>query len=168
MSYDFGINIDTGGAEPHHIEPYFADQHPALGAGNVMVTEAGYARCGNYTSNVSGMWSKCLTAVLDKHPQFEDYIGEDRRQWIEKHGDDPWKDRPWPTDLALRDLADLPCRDLAPLLADAVEWGIEHIDELHEFDPSNGWGDADGAMTYLWDIQRMCEAHPNGTLYLSS
>lgn len=41
MSYDFWIEVDTGGKELHAIEPYFDDQHPALSsdgaAGNVRV-----------------------------------------------------------------------------------------------------------------------------------
>lgn len=182
MSYDFGINIATGGAEPHHIEPYFADRHPALGvdghAGNVMVTKQGYARCGNYTSNVSGIWAKCLTAALDEVPQAREWCGRDAKEFNAsgrtvsmRQPDGSWKSGPYPVDedtLLLRDLDGLRGEDIAPVVAAAVQWGAEHIDELHEFDPPNGWGDAKGAVTYLWDIQRMCEQHPNGTLYLST
>lgn len=142
MSYDFGIEIDTGGPERHHIEPFFSDEHPAFDgdhpAGNVVVTSTGYARCGNYTSNVSPMWRECLSAVMG--------TGES---------------------VGLGDLADKKCGDILPHLTAAVEWGVKHIDRLREMNPKNGWGDAEGAVTYLWDIQRMCEAHPDGYLYIS-
>jgi hypothetical protein len=58
--------------------------------------------------------------------------------------------------------------DLVPLLRAAVEWGVENIDALRESDPENGWGSAEGAVTFLWDIARFCEAHPNATLEISS
>jgi hypothetical protein len=35
---------------------------------------------------------------------------------------------------------------------------------LEVLNPTNGWGDARGAVTYLWDLERMCEAHPKATL----
>lgn len=180
MSYDFGIEIDTGGPERHHIEPFFSDAHPAFEgdgmAGNVMVTSSGYSRCGNYTSNVSGIWARCLTAALKADPErAQKYAGHDDVASIMRYGrevtyvDGTKGTREVHTDrLCLRDLAGAKASDIAPILKAAVEWGVEHIDELHEFDPSNGWGDAEGAVTYLWDIQRMCEAHPNGFLYISS
>lgn len=175
MSYDFAIEIDTGGDEPHHIEPYFADEHPALGrdgfAGTAVVTATGYARCGNYTSNVSGIWAKCLTAAMEKVPDARKWAGDDDRWAIKEYGPNNYKGEPRTVDtttLHLRDLAGKECAAIMPLLRAAVEWGVEHIDVLHEFDPPNGWGDADGAVTYLWDIQRACEQHPNGKLYISS
>lgn len=71
MSYDVSAVIDTGGPEKHHIELSFADTHPAFDtdgmAGTAMLTPSGYSRIGNYTSNVSGMWTRCLTAVMHDH-----------------------------------------------------------------------------------------------------
>jgi hypothetical protein len=52
--------------------------------------------------------------------------------------------------------------------AGAVKWGITNLGELRAENPENGWGDAEGAVTYLWDIQRMCEAHPKARLVISS
>lgn len=180
MSYDFYAEVDTGGSEKHHIEPYFADAHPVIGAnvaGNVMVTESGYARCGNYTSNVSGIWARCLTEALDRVPDARQWVGADARAFnatgrtvSRRNADGEWVSGPMEasTDrLLLQDLNGVRMGDLVPLLQAAVEWGVDHIDLLHEFDPDNGWGDADGAVTYLWDIQRFCEQHPNATLYLS-
>ncbi len=138
MSYDFAGLIDTGGDEPHHIEPYFADTHPAFDTDGMAGTGImGGGRCGNYTSNVSPIWHRCLTAGnLD---------GE----------------------VCLADLAGKRCVDIAPLLRRAVEWGVENVDQLRALDPPNGWGCAEGAITYLWDIQRFCEAHPKCKLHIS-
>jgi hypothetical protein len=171
MSYDFHLEADPGGPESGRLEPYFDDTHPALSgdgmAGNVIVTANGYARCGNYTSNVSGMWADCLTAALDVVPEARQWIGDDDRDMRARYQSQ--RHRPIATDrLRLRDLVGKRGEDIAPVLAAAVEWGIEHFDELREQDPPNGWGNAEGAITYLWDIQRMCEAHPHARLAIWS
>jgi hypothetical protein len=139
MSYDFAGLVDTGGDEPYYIEPYFSDTHPAFDTDGMAGTAImGGGRCGNYTSNVSPMWTRCLTAALGS---------------VEP--------------VSLGGLAGQRCGDIAPLLRLAVEWGVEHIAELREINPDNGWGNAEGAVTYLWDIQRFCEAHPKCDLYIS-
>ena len=149
MSYDFSIDAPSG----ESVEPLFNDTLPAFEsdgiAGNVVLTAKGYTRCGNYTSNVSPMWARCLTAALQDVPQAKHYAHDDGKR------------------LCLADLAGQKGWVIAPVLQRAVEWGVEHIDELRKMNPSNGWGNAEGAITYLWDIQRMCEAHPDGTLYIS-
>lgn len=145
MSYDYSLEIDTGGDEPHRFDVYFNDKHPALGsdglAGNALMTESGPQRCGNYTSNVSGIWSECLKGGARE-------LGRDHPE-------------------RMSGLHGCPCNAIAPLLKAAVEWGIEHLDALRLLNPKNGWGDADGAITYLWDIQRACEMHPKCSLHLS-
>lgn len=152
MSYDFAVEVDTGGPRRLHVEPAFSDTHPRLAAdgmaGTALATAEGYTRIGNYTSNVSPMWTRCLTAAL----QAKQPTGYEGRV----------------ADVTLGGLAGKCCGDIAPLLVAAVEWGIDHLDELRELNPDNGWGNAEGAVTYLWDIQRMCEAHPNAYLYISS
>lgn len=146
VSYDFSIEFEDGKG----ICPAFSDTHPALSSDGIAGTveigaDGGYVRCGNYTSNVNDMWTRCLTAALDA-------ASPARREGMYR----------------LRDLDGRSCRDLAPLLAAAVAWGINHIDDLHALDPPNGWGDAEGAVTYLWDIQRMCEQNPDGRLRIGS
>ena len=144
MSYDFWLTIDTGGPEPVSIEPHFNDRHPVLNtdgyAGNVLVTERGYVRSGNYTSNVSRIWSECLMSEEASH--FDQRV------------------------VRLSDLDGELASNVAPLLDAAVTWGIAHLPELELLNPQNGWGDARGALTYLWDIQRMCEMHPKAILRL--
>lgn len=162
MSYDFYIGSDP-------IE--FSDTHPGIadantGGATVMVTEQGYSRCGNYTSNVSFMWTRCLTAVLDKYPDAERWCGDDGRLWNALHPAALVEVRT--DELCLRDLEGKAGAELAPVLASAVEWGIEHLDELRQRNPENGWGNADGAVTYLWDMQRACEANPRDRLEISS
>lgn len=165
MSYDFWMEVDTGGLKPHCIDPRFTDVHPALTsdgiAGNVMVTAEGYGRCGNYTGNVNPMWRRCLTEAHEAAPYADDIWDAVRAL----HGT-----QPLPTDglVGLRDLAGRRGGDVAQFLDAAVKWGILHFDELREMNPPNGWGNAEGAITYLWDIQRMCERHPNATLRISS
>lgn len=178
MSYDIYARYGDG-EDARYEEPWFSDTLPAFDsdgmAGNVMVTAQGYTRCGNYTSNVSGMWSRCLTAAMNAHPDARKWAGEDDRYMIEQYGpiatyvDGTKRERMIRADeLCLRDLAGKSCREIAPLLASAVEWGVEHIDELREQNPSNGWGNAEGAVTFLWDAQRMCEQHPDAVLGISS
>lgn len=154
MSYDFWMEIDTGGSQPYCIEPRFNDVHPAFAcdgmAGNVLVTMEGYSRCGNYTGNVSPMWKRCLSVAYPQSPV---------------SGITPLAK--WCGTVALWDLASHRGEEVAPLLAGAVRWGIEHIDKLRLMNPPNGWGNAEGAITYLWDIQRMCERHPKATLRIS-
>lgn len=163
VSYDVAAKIDGG-----HIDPYFDDTHPAFDtdgmAGTALLTTRGYARCGNYTSNVSGMWTKCLTAVMGEHDAAQ-WAGDDARAWNERRPDHPFDVDP--DHLCLADLANKRMADIAPVLHAAVEWGVDHMEELREMNPGNGWGNAEGAITYLWDIARLCEQHPDATLYIS-
>lgn len=176
MSYDFYGRIDTGGHEPYYLEPSFSDTHPAFSED---VADKGYGRCGNYTSNVSGMWRRCLTAALDEVPEARKWCAAGAKAFNAsgrtvslRQPDGTWlHDQPMPEhpdDLCLRDLDGARMGDIAPVLHAAVEWGVEHINELREMNPSNGWGDAEGAVTYLWDIARFCDMHPNATLGISS
>jgi hypothetical protein len=146
MSYDFYIAVDTGGPEPHYID------HPE----------------GNYTSNVSGMWAKCLTAALDDAPDALAFCGSDARDLLTRRPDLSDRVSVQLDRLCLRDLHGKEARTLIPVLTAAVKWGWAHLDELAEGNPENGWGNADGAMKYLNTILTMCEAHPLGRLEISS
>jgi hypothetical protein len=166
MSYDFWVEVDAGGPEPMRADPCFSDVLPGLStdgiAGTVMKVGDGYMRAGNYTSNVSPIWARCLTG--SDHPARWWVTGHRMKmvdeRWVRAHPSD--KDR-----ICLADLDGKDCEYLAPALAAAVKWGIEHLAELQELNPDNGWGNAEGAITYLWDIQRLCEAHPAATLRFS-
>jgi hypothetical protein len=184
MSYDFWVEVRADAHGGEYIEPLFSDQHPALGsgglAGTALVTKSGRSRCGNYTSNVSGMWTRCLTAALERVPEARRFADDDARRFNAAGRTTHRFNREiaeWERnvkadertgELCLRDLADKPCGEIAAVLAAAVEWGVGHLDELRRSNPENGWGNAEGAVTYLWDIQRMCEAHPGARLRISS
>lgn len=166
MSYDFYAEIDTGGEEPHHIEPYFDDHHPGLAgaemAGNYLMSGG---RCGNYTSNVSPIWSKCLTAAATEN-ELTALAGKYDRDLKERMGARGHEIEVRADSICLADLDGEPMGLIGPLL-ERVKWGLDNIDELREMNPPNGWGNAAGAVEYLWDIQRFCEQHPKATLYLS-
>lgn len=134
MSYDFWIEDPTGRHDPEFDDCLPAFEDDGM-AGTVVLTASGYTRCGNYTSNVAPIWARCLSAVAGTEEE-----------------------------IRLADFEGRPCGTITGHLAAAVEWGVEHIDELCELNPPNGWGNAEGAVTYLWDIQRMCERHPDGRL----
>src|ERR1051326_7095509 len=165
MSFDISAEIDTGGPEPHYLEIHFDDTHPAFEsdgmAGTAVLTARGYARCGNYTSNLSGMWTRCLTAVMDDHGA-AGWCGDDQRRFNSEYtGPEKYKHDPDTERLHLADLAGKRMGDIAPVLHAAVEWGVEHVAELRELNPENGWGNAEGAITFLWDIARFCDQYPN-------
>lgn len=151
MSYDFWLEVDTGGDEPHHIEPEALD-----------------GSYGNYTSNVSPIWARCLTEALKEHTPFKGMCGADARR--DNRQRRPGAE-PRPVDrgrLCLRDLIGLRAAGLAPLLRTAVKWGEEHRAELEPLAPANGWGDVEGALRYLGHIASECEKHPFARLGISS
>lgn len=67
----------------------------------------------------------------------------------------------------LRELDGTVCNDLIPVLKEAVDKGIENLVGLKKLDPPNGWGNAEGAIVFLWDILRMCEKYPKCTLRIT-
>lgn len=147
MSYWTYVDIDTGGPEPLSVD------------------------IGNMTSNVSGMWAKSLTAALESVPALTYLKGADARRMVSERPDVAYyRDNlaAFEERLSLRDLAGHSARELVPLLEAAVAWGFEHLNDLREDNPSNGWGSAEGALTYLLDIKNACEAHPIGVLSVSS
>lgn len=147
MSYWTYVDIDTGGPEALSVE------------------------IGNMTSNVSGMWAKCLTAATETVPAFASLKGADARRMLAERPElDYYRDNlaAFEERLSLRDLAGHSARELVPLLEAAIAWGFEHLDDLREDNPDNGWGNAEGALLYLLDIKNVCEAHPIGKLVVSS
>ena len=55
--------------------------------------------------------------------------------------------------------------DVLPLLRRAVEHMRDHAAEYTCMNPSNGWGDYDGALKYLANVARQCELHPRAYLH---
>ena len=54
-----------------------------------------------------------------------------------------------------------------PLLVAAVQYFRENMGEMQKLNPSNGWGNAEGALKYLESILKMCEKHPKAFLHFS-
>jgi hypothetical protein len=58
------------------------------------------------------------------------------------------------------------CSDVIPSLVEA----LEHMDDENNYpeyaalNPSNGWGNFDGARSFLRGIYEACKLHPEGTL----
>lgn len=168
MSYNFSMMVDTGGVELAYLEPYFSDEHPELQGDHAAAIEIAGGRCGNYTSNVSKMWTRCLTNAAQTTEA--NWMGDDAREMLKQNPDSDYYAIQVEDDehLCLRDLNGKDGIKLIGLLRRAVRWGINNLDSLREENPENGWGCAEGAVTYLWDIQRSCEAHPAARLWISS
>jgi hypothetical protein len=81
---------------------------------------------GNYTSNVSPMWTLALTEVMGERTRLSDTEG--------------WS-----------------CERAAPILAKALAVMERDIDALRALEPSNGWGDYEGAAKYLGRVSALCE-----------
>jgi hypothetical protein len=81
---------------------------------------------GNYTSNVSPMWTLALTEAVGERTRLSDTEG--------------WS-----------------CERAAPVLARAVAVMGRDWEALRALEPSNGWGDYEGALKYLGRASTLCE-----------
>ncbi len=105
MSYDIGMEIDTGGEWPASV----GESH-------------------NYTYNVSGMYRVAF-------------------------GDN-----------GVNNLHGMTGRDAANLLDAAMMYMREHMEEMRQLNPKNGWGDADGALRFLGAIRESALEHPKAVV----
>lgn len=60
----------------------------------------------------------------------------------------------------LREFHGSPCSEAAGPLAEAVKRMENEPERYKLMEPSNGWGDYDGALTYLRRLAEMCAEHP--------
>ncbi len=51
-----------------------------------------------------------------------------------------------------------------PIFRQAIVLMEDNPEEYKEMNPKNGWGDYEGALQYLRNIQRMCVNNPKGIL----
>lgn len=70
--------------------------------------------------------------------------------------------------IGLPDLAGRRCGDIADQIAGAVDAMLHRPDLYRQWEPGNGWGDYEGALTYLAGIEAFCRAYPNATLGISA
>lgn len=68
----------------------------------------------------------------------------------------------------LREYHDAPCSEAAGPLADAVKRMETDPDKYREMEPSNGWGDYEGALGYLRRLAEMSAKHSKCTIYVSA
>lgn len=48
-----------------------------------------------------------------------------------------------------------------------IEYMETHMDKMRAMNPTNGWGNAEGALSYLEAIRKVCEEHPKAKVYVS-
>lgn len=68
----------------------------------------------------------------------------------------------------LRSLDGAPCSEAAGVLAAAVERMTARAAEYRQKEPTNGWGNYDGALDFLAAIARAAAEHPRGVIRVSS
>ena len=56
------------------------------------------------------------------------------------------------------------CREMQPVLINALKAAWSDPSSFRELDPPNGWGDFDGFLTILTRLARLCHEHPRGVL----
>lgn len=106
MSYDVSLTINTG------------------------IEEVNVAECGNYTSNVSPMWSEALGFPLSK-------------------------------------LCGMNASDAVPHLRKAIAAMEDEPNKYRAMNPENGWGNYEGALSYLRKMLIECVQHPLCKIYIS-
>lgn len=138
MSYDVSFEIDTGGGEPVDVA------------------------WRNYTSNVSGMWTKAL--ALPEKPWTRD--GE---QVIGSRPDGHGGYTKVPMfNHGVRLLDGAPASEVAGILASAVERMAGNPGDYLPMNPPNGWGDYDGALDFLRWMAETAATHPKTRIRVSS
>ncbi len=69
--------------------------------------------------------------------------------------------------LGLADYHRAPCSEAAGPLAEAVQRMEADPATYQAMKPPNGWGDYDGAFTYLRRLAEACATHPKCRIYIS-
>ena len=106
MSYDIGMEVDTGARYPASVGEWH-----------------------NYTYNVSQMFRLA-------------FFG----------------------DTGINQLHGMTGKVAAPLINKAMTYMREHMDEMRELNPDNGWGNADGALEFLAKIHERALEHPKAVV----
>ena len=108
----------------------------------------------NYTSNVSGMWSKALQ--LPEKPWLRDgepVIYQDGRQAM---------------NFGVRLLDDAPSSEAAGVLAAGVARMEANPDDYTPMNPDNGWGCYEGALDFLRWMAETASKYPSSRIVVSS
>jgi hypothetical protein len=67
----------------------------------------------------------------------------------------------------LADLNGLPAQAAADLLAPAIAHMATHPEQYEAMEPSNGWGDYEGALVFMVRFLQQCRYHPGFTVWMS-
>ncbi|MFD3777331.1 hypothetical protein [Streptomyces sp. NPDC058612] len=68
---------------------------------------------------------------------------------------------------SLGDLKEENAGDSLPVLTAAVDTLLAHPERYRAMEPSNGWGDYEGAVSYLRSLRDACLVHPKATIRIS-
>lgn len=117
---------------------------------------------GNYTSNVSPMWTHAL-GVPDR-PCFNE---DGSPRMASRLVDGEWE-RFHLHDHGLRVLHGAPCSEAAGVVARAVERMEADPDFYRQWEPENGWGDYEGALAYLRRLRDGCQENPAASICVYS
>lgn len=58
------------------------------------------------------------------------------------------------------------CGDVAPVLTEAARLLTEDVEHYDAMNPSNGWGNREGAARWLDGIAKACRSYPDATLVI--
>lgn len=64
----------------------------------------------------------------------------------------------------VNDLSGLTGEVAAPFLDEAIVYFHEHMDEMRDLNPSNGWGNAEGALRFLENLLTEARTHPKAVV----
>lgn len=135
MSYDILFSIETGAGECAEVGSW------------------------NYTSNVSGMWTKAL--ALPERPWMRDGERVVGRRY--NHATGEWTSGVPLSEYGMRLLDGAPASEAA-----AAERMEANPDDYLPMQPDNGWGDYAGALRTLQWCAEMAAKHPATTMRVSS
>lgn len=132
MSIDAYLVIDTGGAHPAYIT-----------SGR------------NYTHNVSGMWTEAMkrTGLCPTFHTFYDML-EGGVSWM------PDPEKPGYSIPTGNRLTPPKAGDLIPILRAMIAEMEVDDESFIDMNPPNGWGDYDGAISFLREFLDDCLTHP--------
>lgn len=111
---------------------------------------------GNMTSNIGAMYRAAIKEYPNGGGRYGSGRYDDERE--------PFADR---KATGLPGLSGCKCSDVLPVLNNAISYMLENEDEMRAMEPDSGWGSYDGALEYLMNIRRACDAHPAATLCVS-
>lgn len=103
---------------------------------------------GNYTSNVSPMYN---AAIPEPIPGGGKYGGVGESEPRE----------------GLPGLSGLLCSEALYHIKKAIDYMESHAIEMRQLNPSNGWGDYEGALDYLEQCRAACRNHPKAIFAVS-